>query len=179
MHHLTQPQVKALLQAVEDDRDRTGLLVAYLHGLRVSEMMAIRVSDVTGGYITVPRRKGSKKTTHLLMAPKDTALDERAALENLVAKYQLGPEDKLFPSSRKTYDRRIKEAGEKAGIPSHLRHMHVLKHSVAMHMVKRIDLKELQQYLGHKSLNSTAQYLHVTDAEASQAVVNVFEEVQK
>jgi integrase len=179
MHHLTQPQVKALLQAVEDDRDRCGLLVAYLHGLRVSEMMALRVKDVAGGYITVPRRKGSKKTTHLLIAPSDLVLDEKTALEELISKYQLGPEDQLFPASRKTYDRRIKTAGAKAGIPEHLRHMHVLKHSVAMHMVKKIDLKELQQYLGHKSLNSTAQYLHVTDAEASQAVVNVFEETTK
>jgi integrase len=199
MHHLTQPQVKDLLRAIPNDRDRLCFLMIYLHGLRISEAVGgtsetrdkegrvirrvqnppMLVKDAAGGYLTVPRLKGSNKTTHLLMAPSDPVLDEKALLEEVVTKHQLGPDDPLFPHCRSYYNTLMLEAGEKAGIPRHLCTPHKLKHSIAMHMVKKIDLKELQQYLGHRSLNSTAQYLHVTDAQASQAVVNVMEEVTK
>lgn len=176
MHHLTQEQVKSLLRAVPNDRDRTALLVMYAHGLRVSEAISLRVSDVSGGYITVKRLKGSLKTTQLLIAHKDPLLDERTVLGDLIEAYNLGPSDILFPHPRLYYNRLMLKAGTAAGIPKHLCHPHALKHSIAMHMVKRISIDELKQYLGHRSLNSTGQYLRVDDAQASQAVNAVFQE---
>jgi integrase len=174
MHHLTQGQVKDLLRAIPDDRDRAALLVGYLHGLRVSEICALKVRDVADGYITVKRLKGSGKTTQALIAHSDLVLNEQQALEDIITKYRLKPSDSLFgrpgAAGRRYYDRLIKRCGALAGIEQHLQHMHVLKHSIAMHMIKPIGIENLKQYLGHKSLNSTGMYLRVSDAQASQAV---------
>lgn len=174
MHHLTQDQVKSLLHAIPDPRHRTAFLVTYLHGLRISETVALRVKDVASGYIIVPRLKGSMKTEHLLYAPSDLTsewMDEAGQIEELITGHHLGPEDRLFPYHRSYLFRVLKTAGEKVGLPSHLCHPHVLKHSIAMRMVKRVGIEELKQYLGHKSLNSTGQYLRVSDAQASKAVM--------
>src|SRR6266567_5877392 len=98
MHHLTQEQVRRLLQAIPTDRERTALLVTYLHGLRISETLALRVQDIQGGYLTVQRGKGSMKTTQALYAPSDLGswLDEKTAIENLILTYQLQRDDFLF-----------------------------------------------------------------------------------
>jgi integrase/recombinase XerD len=184
MHHLTQPQVKALLDAVPDPRHRTAFLVTYLHGLRISETVGLRVRDVASGYIIVPRLKGSMKTEHSLYRPESLRahpqqsdwMDEAGQIEDIIAEHSLGAEDRLFPYHRSYLFRVLKAAGEKAGLPAHLCHPHVLKHSIAMRMVKRVGIEELKQYLGHKSLNSTGQYLRVSDAQASRAVLSALEE---
>lgn len=175
MHHLTQPQVRSLLEAVPDERIRLALLVGYLHGLRVSEIVALTVQDVSGGYIIVPRLKGSNKTEHMLYASKEPWMDEAGQIDDLIAKHNLGPQDRLFPYHRSWLNVAMDRAGKIAGIPEHLCHPHVLKHSIAMHMVKRIGIEELKQYLGHKSLNSTGMYLRVSDAQASKAVLAALE----
>ncbi len=182
MHHLTQEQVRALLQAIPDDRDRTALLVAYLHGLRITETIRLRVCDVASGYIIVPRLKGSNRTVHTLYAPSDLAsawMDEKSALEDLVTKYQLGPEDRFFSHPRGYYNRLMITygVGPPLNIPRVFCHPHALKHSIAKHLRKKhIGLEELRTYLGHKSLASTGMYLQVDDAEASQAAHVALEE---
>jgi integrase/recombinase XerD len=176
MDYITQDQVRSLLRLVPDDRDRCALLVAYLHGLRISEVCALTVEDISGGYLVVRRLKGSNKTTQgLIFSPLDTVLDERSALSDLLRKYKLAPGDRLFPKHISTYWRIMQRAGREAGLPQTVCHPHVLKHSIAMHLVRRISIEQLQCYLGHKSLGSTGVYLHVTDAEASSAVSRIFE----
>lgn len=175
MQYLTQDQVRAMLRLVPDSRDRCALLVAYLHGLRISEVTGILVKHTEGGYLDVRRLKGSKRTLQMLIsAPSDLVLCEVTALQDVVRKYELGPEDGLFPKHPSTYWRIFQKAGHQAGIPGALCHPHVLKHSIAIHLIKRIDIKDLQQYLGHKSLSSTGVYLNSTDAQASAAVGKVF-----
>lgn len=180
MQFLTQSQVRDILRLIPNDRDRCALLVAYLHGLRISELTALRVKDTEGGYLNVKRLKGSKRTLQaVIYAPSDLVLDEASALKDVVRKYELGPDDRLFPKDPATYWRIMKRAGKLAGLPEALCHPHVLKHSIAMHLVRRMDIKDLQQYLGHKSLSSTGVYLDSTDAQASAAVAKVFAEEEK
>src|SRR6266496_2049971 len=146
MHHLTQNQVKALLTAIPDLRDRTALLVAYLHGLRITEVCGghdrwkredgswkeaiypgIRVKDVDGGYLDVQRLKDSKHTIQPLLGGADPILDERTALDDIIQEYQLGPEDRLFNRGRKHYNRLMLKYGPIAGLPAHLCTPHKLK----------------------------------------------------
>jgi site-specific recombinase XerD len=95
-------------------------------------------------------------------------------LKNVVKNFELGPDDILFPRAPSTYWRIMQRAGKAAGLPEALCHPHVLKHSIAMHLVDKIDIKDLQVYLGHRSLASTGVYLESNDAKASAAVVGVF-----
>lgn len=154
------------------------MLVSYIHGLRVSEATALRVKDVANGYIIVPRLKGSLKTEQLLYASSDLAFDEVSHLEAVIAQNSLGADDLLFPYHRTYLWKIMKLAALKAGIPSHLAHPHVLKHSIAMFLIKRLGIEETKQYLGHRSLASTGAYLKVSDQQASQAALNALQSVE-
>lgn len=172
---LTQQQVRQLLRAIPHARDRAAMTVAYLHGLRVSELNSIRVRDTEGGSLHIPRLKGSAKTTQpLISAPSDEDFNERAMLRSLLQSGKFGPDDLLFPKSRSMYWRIVKKAGLRVGIPEALAHPHVLKHSIAYHLADQgMDIKDLQTYLGHKSMASTGIYLESSDAKASAAVLKI------
>lgn len=195
MQYLTQSQVREVLRQVPDPRTRLALLMAYCHGLRITEvcgkyrkgvpqsnsagmlLTGILVKHTEGGYLKIPRLKGSNATLQtIIYAPSDLVLDEGSALKEIIQIYGLGPEDRIFTKDAATYWRQFRSAGKRAGLPETLCHPHILKHSIAMQLVKRIDLKDLQVYLGHKSLASTGKYLESNDAQASAAVGKVFQE---
>jgi len=61
-----------------------------------------------------------------------------------------------------------------ASIPEHKSHHHVLKHSTCMNVLDGgAQINEVQKFAGHKSLNSTAQYLKVSDERACRAFAGV------
>jgi integrase len=172
MNYLTQDEVIRLLKVIPDLRDRTALMVMYLHGLRVSEATALTVSDVIDGYIIVQRLKGSAKTIQPMIPHSDPYLDEKTAIGVIIPRYGLKPQDHLFGAhDRFHYYRLMQRAAKTAGIPKHLAHPHALKHAIGMRLVSHMELKDLQQYLGHKALSSTGIYLHSTDAKASAAAL--------
>ena len=169
---LTRDQVLALLEQARhvSEQDFLMLLLAFHHGLRGSEVVSIVRDDIADGFLTVQRLKGSMRTTHPLVASNNPLLDERAAVFDYLLKMHRN--QKLFPVSRWTFWRRTRRYAEAAGIPKHLRNVRVIKHSIAMILIGKIQLNELQQYLGHKSLSSTGAYLKVSDAEACAAVAD-------
>jgi integrase len=171
--HLTRDQIALLLRATPKDRDRLAFLLAYQHGLRVSEMIAITANDAVGGFLHIGRLKGSRNGVHSLIASPEPLWDEPSQVTAVVDTYQLRPDDRLFPCNRDYYEKLMKRIGLPLGIPRQLLHPHALRHSIAMHTVGKIDIHELMRYMGHKSLNSTGQYLRATDAQASAAVVRV------
>jgi site-specific recombinase XerD len=59
-----------------------------------------------------------------------------------------------------------------AGIPAHLAHLHILKHSIAMQTIHSAGIENVRQHLGHKSIASTGAYLKVSDEAASKAVMD-------
>jgi site-specific recombinase XerD len=99
-------------------------------------------------------------------------LDEKAALENLVA--GLPAKARLFAISRVQFFRLMRKYGQEAGLPQHKCHPHTLKHSIAAQSIKTAGIENVRQYLGHKSIASTGSYLRVSDEQASLAVQSVF-----
>ena len=78
---------------------------------------------------------------------------------------------RLFPVTRETATRLFsKKYALAAGVPAHLAHIHSVKHAIAYELVDKIAIHELQQFLGHKNLNSTARYLKTTDADVCAKV---------
>lgn len=165
MHHLTKPQLKALIQNAKPNK-RLMIKVAYNHGLRASEVCGLTGKDIQGGYVKVQRLKGSDKTIQAFVSSPDPDFDESAELTELAK--TLKPKDLLFPGvTRFNFYDAVSAAGRKAGIPSHLSHPHALKHSTAMAMIKG-GVEYTRKYLGHKSGASTLEYLKVSDEEASK-----------
>ena len=144
------------------------LLVGLLHGLRVSETLAIRGRDICDGRVSVKRLKKSRPTLHALRIDSDPLFDESPLLELAKA----GPETELFPWSRQYMDVLLKRYAALAGIHPAKRHYHVLKHSICVLLWQEThDLNAIQDHVGHRSSSSTLIYLRADAAQKAQMTV--------
>lgn len=166
MAYLSEDQLRSFLMSVSNENHYLMFLTAYWHACRVSEILSLTPESVKDGYLNLNRLKGSNATVQPLVYHPDSLLDEKTRM--MTYAQTVKPGQKLFPLTRFKVDKLMKRYGAKAGIPRPLCHAHVLKHSLAKHMLKRgADLPTIQQYLGHKSLSSTGEYLKSNDIEAS------------
>jgi len=174
--HLTKEQLLAFLGEAKKHSECHWLLFAlcYLHGLRISEALDLTAANIRDGFITVKRLKGSLKTTQALIEHEHELLNEKPALERMCSK--LKPTDRIFKFGsgkgewRRTQSWRLmKRYGSLAGIPDHLLHPHILKHTCGMAAIPR-GIEYTQRYLGHRSLASTGAYIRKTDEEACAAI---------
>lgn len=159
---LTREELTRLFSRTIRPNHRTLLLTAYAAGLRVSEVVALQLSDIDAerGVLRVRQGKGARDRTTLL-SPR--------LLEALRAYWrQERPEPWLFPSrdrrghlcagaAKHLYAKAKQRAGiEKAG------GLHTLRHTFATRLLEAgVNLHTLQRLLGHKSLRSTTRYLHL------------------
>jgi integrase len=174
MKSLSKLEIRAVLAAARAHRERDWLMIllAFWHGLRASEVVAIKVNDISDGYLTVRRLKGSLKTVQPLIEHQDSTFNERAALLDYLE--GMHGNQKVFPVSRGTFWRIVQRHAIAAGIPKHLAHPHILKHTIAMQTIESAGIENLRQWLGHKSMNSTGEYLRVSDGTAATAVSKAF-----
>jgi integrase/recombinase XerD len=149
-------------------RDRTMIEMAYDCGLRASELCSIVISNIdeTGGVMYV-KGKGRKERivpyVGALRAAVRRYLEEaRPVLAGSVRS------DYLFLSSRGNQMSRqelwniVQRRGKNAGISRSRLHPHVLRHSLATHLQRRgMDLRTLQELLGHSSIATTEKYAHL------------------
>lgn len=169
---LSNSELAALLRAARDRRpndrrDWLMLLVAFTHGLRASEVVAIERDDVRDGFLSVRRRKGSIATVQPLLEHPDPLFSERAALIELAG--QARTNQKLFPITRQHFWAIMQRAAVAAGVPKHKAHPHALKHSCARQLIDSAGIHRTQAWLGHKSMASTGKYLNPTNEEVAAA----------
>ena len=173
--YLTQEELGKLLAASQDPmnsrnpaRDYCLLLLMFRHGLRVSELCAMRLCDVNVATkeLHVKRLKGCESGPHELYNGESGAIKAW-----LVEREKMNPPancDTLFiserrkPLSRCTVWAMIGRLAEAAGL-SHLDiHPHMLRHSCGYALVnKGTDIRIIQGYLGHRSISSTVRYTHL------------------
>ncbi len=167
---LDRDELLALLRYAREKsfRDWLLILIAFCHGLRASEVVHLKASNFSSTHITVQRLKGSLKTSQDLHEDPDPLLNERAAVALILRNAR--PNQRLFKITRVRFWQIFQEHAAAAGIAKHKRHPHVLKHSIAMQTIEKAGIENVRQYLGHKSIGSTGEYLKVTDDAASSAV---------
>jgi site-specific recombinase XerD len=173
---LTQPERRALFRVITRRRDRALFLVAYQPGLRASEVGLLLVDDVNLAQqrITIHRVKRSLPGIYPLRADEVTALKaylrERQSHAPALFLSQRGT-----PISRRQLDTLMKQYGEEAGIPASKRHFHVLKHSIATHLLDAgADLRFVQDWVGHASIKNTVIYAQLTSRRRDEEVCQVF-----
>jgi integrase/recombinase XerD len=154
-------------------RDRAMIELLYATGLRVSELVAVRMADLhlDEQYLTCVG-KGSKER---LVPIGETAADwirryHHEARPELAKRPQGKRTSALFlnarggPISRVGFWKVLKRYGRAAGLPRTLS-PHVLRHSFATHLLERgADLRAIQMMLGHADLSTTQIYTHVLEA---------------
>jgi site-specific recombinase XerD len=160
-------------------RDWAMILLAYRHGLRASEVCGIKLADLDlkSGSISIRRLKGSLHTTQPLYQHRgQPLLDETNAVRTWLRKRAADGSDFLFTSQkggklgRTQFFRNFQTVAKSAGLLVEKRHPHVLKHSLASHLIAgNVNLALVRQALGHRSINSTMQYVGTSDRQAAEA----------
>jgi integrase len=140
-------------------RDAALILIAYRHGLRVGELVALRWDqvDLRAGLLHVSRLKGGVPSTHPLRGP------ELRALRRLRRRYS-GSAAYVFTTKRggPPTDSGVRKIVARAGAPASLPfpvHPHVLRHATGYKLANDgQDTRAIQHYLGHKNIVHTTRY---------------------
>ena len=162
---LSVEEVRAILKAAPNERDRAILEVLYGCGLRVSEVCSLKISEVYQKDMVVKvMGKGSKERL-VPMAPSTAS----AIMDYLSVRPEsdAGCEDVLFLNrfgralSRIAVFKMVKSVALVAGVDKNLS-PHTFRHSFATHLVENgADLRVVQEMLGHESILTTEIYTHV------------------
>jgi len=159
---LSRQEVTELFQAVRDLKYRTVLMTTYAAGLRVSEVTRLKPTDIDSQRMCIRVEQGKgHKDRYVILSEKLLK-----HLRRYWADYR--PADWLFMDHRKTTHLPIstvqtvcKRAREDAGIKKVVK-PHTLRHCFATHLLEAgTDLRTIQVLMGHRSLSTTAIYIHV------------------
>ncbi len=173
---LTLDETRRLFAAITDKRDKAIFLLAYRHGLRASEIGLLRVSDLDLKRLRVMlhRLKGSLSGEHPLQADEARALKAWLKSRDKDSPI-LFPSRRGLPISRQMLDVLMKDYGEGAAIPKDKRHFHVLKHSIATHLLDAgAELRFLQDWLGHANIQNTVIYTTLVSTSREQKARQYF-----
>jgi len=159
---LSEKEVVRILAAVRNLKHKVILMILYSGGLRLSELLNLKVKDVDfdRDLICIKQGKGKKDRQTLLaesLKPVLQAYLHRYRPENYLIEGQTG--GRYSPSSVQAIMRR---AVRRAGIQKHAT-VHTLRHSFATHLVEHgTDIRFIQELLGHKRLETTQIYTHIS-----------------
>jgi type 1 fimbriae regulatory protein FimE len=162
--HLTPAEMELLIVAAgkrgrHGHRDATLLLLGYRHGLRVSELVAVKWEqlDLEAGVFHVTRLKGGAPSTHPLRGPELRALRRLQREQHPASGYAFTSE-RGGPMTAAAVRKIITEAGRAAELTLAL-HPHMLRHSCGYKLAAEgIDTRAIASYLGHRRLENTARY---------------------
>ena len=171
--HLTQAEVESLLAASKQNsrnsvRDYAMLLLMFRHGLRVSELCAIKLSDINveTKEFHVNRLNGCDSGVHELYNGESASIKswliERAKLNPPEDCDTLFVSERRRPLSRCTVWLMIGQTAKAAGLEALEIHPHMLRHSCGYALInKGTDIRIIQAYLGHQSISSTVRYTNL------------------
>ncbi|MEL7039358.1 MAG: tyrosine-type recombinase/integrase [Cyanobacteria bacterium J06592_8] len=168
--YLLPEEVEAMLSVTQKSLSRhahrncTLILLIYRHGLRLSEVAALRWEqiDFKGGTIYVKRVKNGTPSTQPLYG------DEIRALRKLQRDYPASPyvfqSNRRSPLAKDTIGGIIEQAGKLAELSFPV-HAHMLRHGTGYYLANRgVDTRTIQSYLGHKNIQHTVRYTDLASA---------------
>lgn len=168
---LNQEEVIKILNAVDNLKHKTILMLIYSAGLRVGESVRLKIEDIDSKRKVIHLRgaKGKKDRYTLL---SDVVLEKlREYFKQYRPKEYLfeGKEDRKHLSERSVqsvFERAVKTAGIRKPVS-----VHTLRHSFATHLLESgVDLRYIQELLGHASSKTTEVYTHVSQKALGKIV---------
>jgi type 1 fimbriae regulatory protein FimB len=161
--HLTPAEIERLIAAAQQlgrhgHRGATMILLAFRHGLRVSELVDLRREqvDLRLGLLHVRRRKNGLPSTHPLRGPELRALHK--VLRDYPETAYVFVSERRAPMTAATFRKLLARAGDaaKLGMPIH---PHMLRHSTGFKLANDgQDTRAIQHYLGHRNIQYTVTY---------------------
>jgi integrase/recombinase XerD len=166
---LSPEEVARLLDAAPSLKYKAALSVAYGAGLRVSEVVALKVGDIDSKRMVIRVEQGKgRKDRYVMLSPH--------LLELLRAWYRVArPQGWLFPGRDPVQPMTTRQLNRVCHAAAHMAEigkpvsMHTLRHSFATHLLEQnIDIRVIQVLLGHAKLDTTALYTRVATKTIQQ-----------
>lgn len=165
--YLTPAEINRIINAAKKvgrygQRDATMILIAYRHGLRVSELIALKwlQIDLQQGLLNVIRLKNGISSTHPLFGPELRAL--RALKRDYPDSDYIFMTERKTPITDSTFRKIVARAGIKANLDMPI-HPHMLRHSTGFKLANDgQDIRSIQFYLGHKNIQHTVRYTEIS-----------------
>jgi integrase/recombinase XerD len=171
---LTKDEVENLLaqpdgSTIQGQRDRAMLEVLYSTGLRVSELIKIRITDLNFelGFVRAAGKGGKERIVPLGDTASDQVRSYMANTRQGFLKRRTGSPFLFLtqqgkPMTRQYFWQTIGRYGRQSGLKKRLS-PHVLRHSFATHLLENgADLRAVQMMLGHADISTTQIYTHIT-----------------
>lgn len=166
---LSPEEVARLLDAAPGLKYKAALSVAYGAGLRVSEVVALKVSDIDSKRMVIRVEQGKgRKDRYVMLSPH--------LLELLRAWWKAArPQGWLFPGQNHVNPLTTRQLNRACHAAAHMAEigkpvsLHTLRHSFATHLLEQnIDIRVIQVLLGHAKLDTTALYTRVATKTIGQ-----------
>lgn len=173
---LTRKEIVSMISSMTNLKHKFILILLYSTGLRRGELLNLRVEDIDRENMQIWVRSGKGKKDRYVQLGKNAlkVLDEYIKLYN--------PEKYLLEGRREKYSTSsvveiIRSAARKAGIDKRIT-PHKFRHSYATHLLEDgVDIRLIQELLGHESIKTTQIYSHVTDRNIKN-IINPFDKLE-
>lgn len=160
---LSRAEIDCIIKVTGNPKHRLMIALAYACGLRVSEVIALKVQDIDTTSLTIHIKNAKGRKDRMTVLPKLLA-GELARLSSFK-----NPDDYFFESNRggkltttslqKVFRKSLKMASVKKNAT-----FHSLRHSFATHLLENgTDIRYVQELLGHRNIRTTQQYTQVTN----------------
>lgn len=160
---LSRQEIKEIIDSIKNLKHKLIISLAYGAGLRISEVVNLKVKDINLEELTIHLKNAKGKKDRITIFPEKIKND----LQNLIADKNLG--DYLFESERggKLTERTAQKVFENALRITRVKKdatFHSLRHSFATHLLENgVDVRYVQELLGHQNIRTTQIYTQVTN----------------
>jgi ORF-2 with homology to tn21 tnpI gene len=165
---LSMNEVKRMIDSTTNQKHKCIIKLLYGCGLRLSELLNLRITDIDSGNMVVHIRNSKGNKDRVVMLSYQLLQDLRVYF------FKYKPKDYLIEGqggglySEKSVQNVVKDAAVRAGIKKQVT-PHILRHSFATHLLENgTDIRYIQQLLGHSSVKTTEIYTHITDISKSK-----------
>lgn len=154
---LTRDEIRKLIESARNKKSKTVIKFLYSTGLRVSELVNLEKKDIELGEKIGWVRKGKGSKDRIFILPESLTEEISEILKN--------ESDRVFPVTTRAIQKVVRNAGKMSGIQKKIS-PHTLRHSYATHLLESgVDIRKIQELLGHSNLQTTQIYTHVSTEE--------------
>jgi site-specific recombinase XerD len=168
---LTKDETRELFNVIENKKHKLMVELMYSAGMRVSEMLYLRVKDfeIAMDYGWIRKGKGNKDRPFIIADNLKQEIEEYIRENNLLSDDLLFSRNSFVPFHTRTVQEILKKAAKRAKIMKNV-HPHTLRHTFAKHLIDDgWAVTDVQKLLGHNSIQTTMIYTHSADPK----IINV------